>query len=84
MGKRDESKIRHDVVRAGMQSWHALSQVVATFTENEVMFAFELENEREERRPSMVRRLTQRLRQIKIDEVNEELSRDKRTKQQVG
>lgn len=56
-----------------MQDWRSLNDTVATFTEEEVLFAMEIENEREDRRPTFVRRLTQRLRQVKIDQALKEM-----------
>lgn len=66
--------VRKAFVKDAMTSWIRLNEQISKFTEEEVLHALELENERgDERRETFVERLQQRLRGIKIGEIQKEL-----------
>lgn len=65
--------VRKAFVKDAMQSWIRLNELISQFTEEEVLFALEMENEQDERRETVVDRLQQRLRGIRIEEIREEL-----------
>lgn len=71
MGKR---KLRERMVNDALENWTTLNEKIVEFTEDEVIRAMELENEREGGpRETFVRRLTQRLRGIMAEEFRAEL-----------
>lgn len=67
------SSVRKRFVEEACRNWRSLTDVITQLNEEEVIYALELENEREKPRPTVMRRLNQRLARIKTDEVLEEL-----------
>jgi hypothetical protein len=67
-------KVRKQFVKRACESWRSLNEVLSEFTEDEVIFAMELENERETVRSTILKRLSQRLAGIRIAELKKELA----------
>lgn len=65
--------LRKKKVAEALASWIALNEAIGDFTEEEVIYAMELENEREGPRPTFLRRLEMRMRGVKIEELRKEM-----------
>jgi len=69
-------KVRKKMISDALVNWITLNEKISEFTEEEVLYALELENEREDGpRPTFLARLDQRFRGVKIEELREELNR---------
>ena len=66
-------KVRKRFVASAVVNWRELNKVLNRFNSEEVIYALELENEREVPRTSFLKRLGQRYHGIRAEEVRKEL-----------
>ncbi len=67
------SEIRKEWVAKIMGDWLSFTDNITEMTLDEVLFAMELENEREEPRKTFMKRLNQRYNGIREEEIRQEL-----------
>lgn len=65
--------VRRTLVRNAMENWLALNENLQKLDAEEVIYALELENEREVPRKTFLKRLTQRYNGIRGEEIRREL-----------
>lgn len=66
--------IRKNNIRAWLSDWVTLNEFITTFTPEEVLYALEIENEREDGpRETYVKRLRQRYQSARGEEIKKEL-----------
>lgn len=66
-------EVRKRFVSNALANWTELNECLASMTAEEVIYALELENERESPRKTFLKRLTQRYNGIRAEEVRREL-----------
>jgi len=67
-------KVRKKFVQSAVVNWRALNETLSSMNSEEVIYALELENEREFPRKTFLKRLGQRYHGIRSEEVRKELS----------
>ncbi len=66
-------KVRKRFVASAVVNWTELNKALSKMSSEEVIYALELENEREIPRKTFLKRLTQRYNGIRAEEVRKEL-----------
>lgn len=66
-------KVRKKVVESAVANWTTLNEALSDMNSEEVIYALELENEREVPRKTFLKRLGQRYHGIRAEEVRSEL-----------
>ena len=67
-------EVRKRFVKNALRNWTELNECLASMTSEEVIYALELENEREQPRKTFLKRLGQRYNGIRAEEIKEELN----------